>query len=215
MPRALPFSHEPAFPPRGLVALGYLHQLAFRSHSAHDEAFSKLCFQEMPKRLIEATASIQEHWKSWYLSCCIRGIRTDHLVDIILTNFAARCHASRPDFQLGLLYGVKSCNEQKTACPAGSLLMRTDAHCFWQDCANQASYTSRMSSHLIDTSDEEDCIVALALYISDLLDEGKVNCNSGAIYAVILPLFQMPCSSHSSRHRLNARSSVSSALKVD
>lgn len=31
-----------------------------------------------------------------------------------------------------------------------------------------------MSSHLIDTSDEEDCVVAVALYISDLLDEGKV-----------------------------------------
>lgn len=35
-----------------------------------------------------------------------------------------------------------------------------------------------MSSHLIDTSDEEDCVVALALYISDLLDEGKVTYNT-------------------------------------
>ena len=32
-----------------------------------------------------------------------------------------------------------------------------------------------MSSHLIDTSEEEDCVVALALYVSDLLDEGKVS----------------------------------------
>lgn len=33
---------------------------------------------------------------------------------------------------------------------------------------------SRMSSHLIDTSDEENCVVALTLFISDLLDEGQV-----------------------------------------
>lgn len=31
-----------------------------------------------------------------------------------------------------------------------------------------------MSSHLIDTSDEEDCFVAVTLFISDLLDEGQV-----------------------------------------
>ena len=31
-----------------------------------------------------------------------------------------------------------------------------------------------MSSHLIDTSDEENCVVALSLFISDLLDEGQV-----------------------------------------
>jgi len=31
-----------------------------------------------------------------------------------------------------------------------------------------------MSSHLVDTSDEENCIVAVTRFLSDLLDEGQV-----------------------------------------
>jgi hypothetical protein len=31
-----------------------------------------------------------------------------------------------------------------------------------------------MSSHLVDTSDDENCIVAVTRFLSDLLDEGQV-----------------------------------------
>ena len=53
----------------------------------------------------------------------------------------------------------------------------TETHCsLKQDRASEVSFARSMSSHLIDTSEEEDCVVAVALYISDLLDEGQVIC---------------------------------------